>query len=59
MRVNQAYPEKEFASESGSIPSAIRDQAMHATNVNRILYESKTCMMGNKSWSRWSILQCE
>eukprot|EP00973_Karenia_brevis_P094734 12423899-Karenia_brevis.AAC.1 len=32
MRVNKAYPEKEFASESGSIPSTIRDQAMHATN---------------------------
>eukprot|EP00973_Karenia_brevis_P003069 420990-Karenia_brevis.AAC.1 len=33
MRVNQAYPDLEFASESGAIPSTIRDPAMHATNV--------------------------
>eukprot|EP00973_Karenia_brevis_P015265 2086827-Karenia_brevis.AAC.1 len=33
MRVKQAYPDQEFASESGSIPSTIRDQAMRATNV--------------------------
>eukprot|EP00973_Karenia_brevis_P093718 12418761-Karenia_brevis.AAC.1 len=33
MRVNQAYPNPEFAMESGAIPSTIRDQAMHATKV--------------------------
>eukprot|EP00973_Karenia_brevis_P084984 11792340-Karenia_brevis.AAC.1 len=33
IRVDQAYPEKEFASESGSVPNAIREQAIHATTV--------------------------
>eukprot|EP00973_Karenia_brevis_P078406 10885811-Karenia_brevis.AAC.1 len=47
IRVNQAYPEKDFQTDAGAIPQTIRHQAMHAKDVEP--HDFKKKMMERKA----------